>query len=109
MTAPKAEELLTVIKSLKGGKSANDLPTEYLKYDVSNENLLQDLVKMFQDIWETKNVPQSWSHTKLKTIWKGSAKGKISDPKDHRGIQIGSTLCKILVTIILKRLSKVVR
>ena len=48
--------------------------TEYIKYAVSNENLLQDLVKMFQDIWE-KNVPQNWSHTKLKTIWKGSAKG----------------------------------
>ena len=42
----------------------------------------------------------------LKTIWKGSSKGKISDPKAHRGIQIGSTLCKILVTIVLKRLSK---
>ena len=105
-SAPKAEELLSVIKSLKGGKSASDLPTEYIKYAISNETVLQDIIKLFQDIWETKVVPQNWSHTKLKTIWKGSGKGKISDPKAHRGIQIGSTLCKILVTIVLRRLSK---
>jgi len=74
-----------VIKSLKGGKSASDLPTEYIKYAISNETVLQDIIKLFQDIWETKVVPQNWSHTKLKTIWKGSGKGKISDPKAHRG------------------------
>ena len=33
-------------------------------------------------------------------------KGKIDDPSSYRGIQIGSTFCKILVVIILERTRK---
>ena len=91
---PSMEEIKLVVKSLKGGKSANDLPTD----------LMKDLATVFEDIWKTGIVPNSWCHTKLKTIWKGAAKGKITNPEAHRGIQIGSTFCKILVTVILKRL-----
>ena len=64
---------------------------------------MTDLARVFEDVWETGTVPNSWCHTRLKTIWKGAKKGKITDPETHRGIQIGSTFCKI-VTIILKRL-----
>ena len=37
---------------------------------------------------------------------KGAAKGKADDPAAYRGIQIGSTFCKILVIIILERTRK---
>jgi hypothetical protein len=49
-------------------------------------------------------IPSSWSHSKLVTLWKGPSKGKIDDPKTYRGLQIGSTLCKILIMIIIGRI-----
>ena len=67
---------------------------------------MKDLVTVFNNISKTGTVPNSWCQTKLKTIWKGAVKGKITNPEAHRGIQIGSTFCKILVTIILKLLQK---
>ena len=51
-------------------------------------------------------MPTNWSHSKLIAIWKGAAKGKEDDPKAYRGLQIGSTFCKILVIIILRRLNQ---
>ena len=103
---PAMEEIELVVKSQKGGKSGYYLPTEYLTRAIECENIMKDLVTVFNNIWKTGTVPNSWCHTKLKTIWKGAAKGKITNPEAHRGIQIGSTFCKILVTIILKRLQK---
>ena len=35
----------------------------------------------------------------------GKDKGLTTDPKSYRGIQVGSTMCKIMVTIILRRLN----
>ena len=52
----------------------------------------------------TFNIPASWSHTKLVALWKGASKGPASDPEAYRGLQVGSAFCKILVTLILKRL-----
>ena len=104
--APTAEEIVKQIKSLKGGKSANDVPAEYLKHAIAHKCLIDDFVRLFADIWETKKVPKTWSHTKLKTIWKGSTKGKVTDPTAYRGIQIGATLCKLLVKIILTRINR---
>ena len=44
--------------------------------------------------------------SKLVAIWKGASKGEATDPKAYRALQIGSTLCKILVMMILERLRK---
>ena len=44
--------------------------------------------------------------SKLVAIWKGTSKEKATDHKAYRALQIGSTLCKILVLIILERLRK---
>ena len=82
------------------------LQSIYLKHAIAHKCLVDDLVKLFADIWETKKVPKTWSHTKLKTIWKGSTKGKVTDPTAYRGIQIGATLCKLLVKIILTRINR---
>ena len=50
----------------------------------------------------TKAIPKDWVH--LVTLWKGAEKGKADDPKTYRATQIGSSLCKILVIIIINRL-----
>ena len=38
-------------------------------------------------------------------MWKGAEKGAVTDPSSYRGIQIGSTMCKVLTMIILARLN----
>ena len=55
-------------------------------------------------IWETHVTPTSWSHSKLIALWKGASKGSVKDPAAYRGLQVGSSLCKIMVIIIIDRL-----
>ena len=65
---------------------------------------MNEITKLYETIWTTKAIPKEWGHSKLVTLWKGPAKGKADDPKTYRGLQIGSSLCKIMVTIIINRL-----
>ena len=51
-------------------------------------------------------IPKTWGHSKLVTIWKGPAKGKSDDPETYRGLQIGSTMCKIMIVMIINRLKQ---
>ena len=48
-------------------------------------------------------IPNDWGHSKLVALWKGPSKGKSNDPSSYRGLQIGSTFCKIMVMIIINR------
>ena len=59
---------------------------------------------MYETVWNYKVIPESWGHSKLIAIWKGPAKGKIENPEAYRGLQIGSSLCKIMVIVIIYRL-----
>ena len=49
-------------------------------------------------------ISTQWGHTKLVAIWKGASKGSSKNPETYRGIQIGPSLCKIIVIIIINRL-----
>ena len=49
-------------------------------------------------------IPSNWGHTRLVAIWKGSSKGTIDDANAYRGIQIGSSLCKVMTILIINRL-----
>ena len=102
--APSRTEIIDTLKRLKNGKSSNDLPSIFLKSAVESKEVVEELTTLYTTVWMTEKVPQKWSHSKLITIWKGAAKGKIGDPSAYRGIQIGSTFCKILVVLILERI-----
>ena len=54
------------------------------------------------NLWENLDLPSSWGNSRLKTLWKG--KGSKKDPSKYRGLSIGSTVCKLIVNIILNRL-----
>ena len=43
-----------------------------------------------------------WGNYRLKTLWKG--KGSTTDPSKYRGLSIGSTVCKLIINIILVRI-----
>ena len=103
--APSKDEILSTIKKLKTNKAASDLPVAYLKYAVSCNCVLDEMKKLMDTIWMTNKTPKEWSHSKLVALWKGAEKGKATEPTSYRGIQIGSTMCKILTMIILARLN----
>ena len=62
-----------------------------------------ELLKLYQTVWHTNMIPNDWGHSKLVALWKGPSKGKSNDPSSYRGLQIGSTFCKIMVMIIINR------
>ena len=101
---PSVEELKSTIGSLKNGKSANDIPPAYIKHAIECKEFANEMVGLFKTIWKTNKIPKSWGHTKLVALWKGPSKGSRNDPSTYRAIQIGSTLCKILVIIIINRI-----
>ena len=101
---PTMSELVNVLKKLKGGKSANDIAPAFIKCSLESNEMMEEILKLYKVVWETKVVPEKWGLSRLVALWKGSSKGKITDPTAYRGLQIGSTLCKILMIIILDRL-----
>lgn len=101
---PDENELRDVIKNLKCGKASSDIPITYIKHSMCITEFVEEMVKLYQTIWLTWAIPKSWGHSKLVTLWKGPTKGKVDDPTTYRGLQIGSTLCKIIIVIIINRL-----
>ena len=102
--APTKVELKTTIKNLKNGKAANDIPLIYLKSAIDSKKFLDEMVKLYETVWRTEQIPKSWAHSKLVAIWKGSSKGKPDNPLAYRALQIGSSLCKVLVVVIINRI-----
>ena len=103
---PTRDEMVDIIKKLKNGKAANDISAEFIKAAISSNAFTDEILSLYVEIWNTLAIPKSWSHTKLVAIWKGSTKGKADDPTAYRGLQIGSSLCKILILIIINRIKK---
>ena len=101
---PDEEELTSVINNLKGGKAASDIPIVYIKQSMGSREFVEEIVKLYGTIWETTSIPKGWGHSRLVALWKGPGKGKVDDPKTYRGLQIGSSLCKIMIVIIINRL-----
>jgi len=101
---PTTNEIRKTLISLKNGKASTDVPPEFLKYSVNSVEMLNEIHKIFCDIWETCDIPTNWTHSKLVCLWKGASKGSPADPKTYRGLQIGTVMCKILIVTILSRL-----
>ena len=94
---------MSTIKNLKNGKASNDIPAAYLKTAIKNPNFTEEITKLYNEVWQTGIFPSEWGHSKLVALWKGPTKGKSSNPSTYRGFQIGSTLCKVMIIIIVKR------
>ena len=85
------EELKLTIKNLKNGKSANDIPAAYVKHAMKCDKFAQEMLN---------SMRQFGQRTKFQKTGSIASKCNKDDPKAYRGLQIGSTLCKILVIII---------
>ena len=64
--------------------------------------MLEVIHRMILNLWNNLDLPNEWGNTRLKTLWKG--KGSKTDPTKYRGISIESTVCKLIISIILSRL-----
>lgn len=64
---------------------------------------MQEVIhRMTTRLWNEIDIPAAWGNSRLKSLWKG--KGSKKDPTKQRGLSIGSTVCKLIINIILKRL-----
>ena len=101
---PDKEELLKVIRKIKNSNSASDTPITFIKHALNSNEFTSELLRLYETAWVTKAIPKEWGHSKLITIWKGPGKGKQEDPSTYRGLQVGSSFCKIMVSVIIGRL-----
>ena len=98
---PTVNEIQDCLKQLKINKASNDIAPELLKR-CEHPIMIEALHRMTRNLWEEMDIPTAWGNSRLKTLWKG--KGSKKDPQKHRGLSIGSTVCKLIINIILGRL-----
>ena len=99
---PTIEEIQKHLKELKARKASNDIDSKLLQKLNSHPIMLQVVHRMTTNLWDNLDLPMTWGNSLLKTLWKG--KGSKKDPAKYRGISIGSTVCKLVMNIILNRL-----
>ena len=98
---PTIKEIQKRLSELKTNKASNDIVPDLLKR-CEHPVMLEVIHRMTTNLWETMDIADAWGNSRLKTLWKG--KGSKKDPKNHRGLSIGSTVCKLIINIILERL-----
>ena len=97
-------EIKESIARLKNNKACgtDSIANEYIK---SSSNLLMPMyVKLFNLIYNSGIIPQSWTSGIIKPIYK--KKGKTDDPDNYRPITILSCLGKLFTSILNIRLTK---
>ena len=87
---------------LRNNKSSNDVPPEFLKAAAHCEKFLDVFKLLTDEIWSTRSVPSSWGQGRLEALFKG--KGSKADPSKYRGLNVGSCIAKVIISIILSRL-----
>ena len=99
---PSLEETKGALSSFKNNRNAgtDKVKTEGLKYN-SSSKLLAYLLMLMSLIWTTLQVPKTWLHAEITSIFK---KGSHSLASNYRGISIGANMSRILCKIIIERL-----
>ena len=98
---PSVEEIKECLNKLKNNKASNDIAPELLKH-CGTPIMIEVLHCMMGKLWREMDIATAWGNSRLKNLWKG--KGSKKNPKNHRGLSIGSTVCKVIIMIILERL-----
>ena len=98
------EELLVAISKLKKGKSPgpDELPAEIFIY--AGKGLLEELLKLFNKIKETKVIPDQWNLVHITTIYKN--KGSKKELVNYRGIFLTIVVKMIFENLIKERMKE---
>ena len=97
-------EINLAIRNLKSGKSAglDGIVNEYIK--ATKQFTLPLYTKLFNTIFDTGILPDSWLEGKIRPIFKN--KGDQSDPENYRPITVLSYLSKVFTSVLNNRLTK---
>ena len=98
---PDINEIQQHLQQLKTNKAFNDVDATLLK-QLDHPVMLQVIQRMTSNLWENLDVPHAWGNSRIQALWKG--KGSKKDPGKYRGLSIGSTICKLVINLILTRL-----
>ena len=100
-------EMLRCIKALKTHKAPGDdgIPSEFLKLasQQGNSNMAKGLLLLINWIWTTGEIPTQWENSTVVSIFKS---GDVTDTGNYRGISLMSTVLKVLLTIVSKRVNQ---
>ena len=77
------------------------LPAEFFKCTM--EHILPYLTTLFNNIFESGNIPDSWGNSIICPLHK---KGSLFDPNNFRGVSLINTICKMFTNILTSRLDK---
>ena len=97
---PHINEIMEAIENKTNGKSTTDVKNEMLKRP--GEKMCNFLYPLIKTIWDEEEIPTSWNHGQITSIWKG--KGDKEKLNNHRGITTSSSIGTILETLIDHRI-----
>ena len=100
-SCPTLTEVYNACRQCKNGKASSDIPSEFLKYARDSPEFLAELHRLISIVWKDRKVPEDWQFSDLTALWK--RKSPQTDPKTWRGLSVGSSVCKLLISIILER------
>ena len=80
------------------------IPVEYIKLYQESPEAAKKLTEMFQQVWRTKEAPQSWKNSIIEVIYKN--KGSKDECGNYRGVSLLDHVGKVLLKIVTERLSK---
>ena len=95
-------ELMSAIRQSKKNTSPGEdrIPFEFLKEMPKGSQHV--VLKLYNKIWDTGNVPTQWKHAIVLPILKAGKDPHA--PSSYRPISLTSTLCKVMEKLIANRL-----
>ena len=99
------DELIVALKSLKKRKATgvDDIPAEFWQVCLDSEDLLQQLLKFINLVWQTCEMPKEWHVAQVACLLK---KGNPALADNYRPISLLCVIYKLFSSMLLHRLKK---
>ena len=97
------EEIREVIKDLKRGKAGDEYKWKNELIIYGGEVVQEGLMKMFNEINKTENIPTQWEGMVIKSIHK---KGSTTKMENRRGLFLTNVISKVYERVMIKKIEK---